>query len=103
MFYFAKDIVNKYKISQGTQKKKALWKDLKTGTDFLEGAHPQKLFVPPPGAFGTAPKSFCAPANYIYYDLIVSYLIILTKFVKLPKLWSQIIRSHHAGLENKFC
>ena len=52
------------------------------GTDFLGGggggAHP-------PEAFGT----------------IVSYLIILTtKFVKLPILWS---RSRHAGLENKFC
>ena len=45
----------------------------------------------PPEAFGTAPKSFCTPANYIYFDLIVSYLIILTtKFVKLPILWSQI-------------
>jgi hypothetical protein len=44
----------------------------------------------PPEAFGTAPKSFCT-ANYIYFDLIVSYLIILTtKFVKLPILWSQI-------------
>ena len=39
---------------------------------------------PPPKAFGT-------PANYIYFDLIDSYLIILTtKFVKLPILWSQI-------------
>ena len=47
---------------------------------------------PPPKAFGTAPKSFCTPANYIYFDLIVSYLIILTtKFVKLPILWSQIL------------
>jgi hypothetical protein len=37
----------------------------------------------PPEAFGTAPQSFCTPANYIYFDLIVSYLIILTtKFVK---------------------
>ena len=46
---------------------------------------------PPPEAFGTAPKSFCTPANYIYFDLIVSYLIILTtKFVKLPTSWSQI-------------
>ena len=54
---------------------------------------PQKLFCtrPPPEVFGTAPKSFCTPANYIYFDLIVSYLIILTtKFVKLPILWSQI-------------
>jgi hypothetical protein len=45
----------------------------------------------PPEAFGTTPKSFCTPANDIYFDLIVSYLIILTtKFVKLPILWSQI-------------
>jgi hypothetical protein len=42
-----------------------------SGTDFLEGVR--------------------TPANYIYFDLIVSYLIILTtKFVKLPILWSQI-------------
>ena len=40
---------------------------------------------PPPKAFGT-------PANYIYFDLIDSYFIILTtKFVKLPILWSQIL------------
>ena len=39
----------------------------------------------------TPPKAFGTPANYIYFDLIVSYLIILTtKFVKLPILWSQI-------------
>jgi hypothetical protein len=51
-------------------------------------AHPPPT---PPEAFGTAPKSFCTPANYIYFDLMVSYLIILaTKFVKLPILWSQI-------------
>jgi hypothetical protein len=57
-----------------------------------EGAHPPRNDLPPPPeAFGTAPKSFCNPANYIYFDLIVSYLIILTtKFVKLPILWSQI-------------
>ena len=49
------------------------------------------MICTPPEAFGTAPKSFCAPANYIYFDLIVSYLIILTtKFVKLPILLSQI-------------
>ena len=49
------------------------------------------LHPPPPEEFGTAPKSFCTHANYIYFDLIVSYLIILTtKFVKLPILWSQI-------------
>ena len=42
-----------------------------SGTDFLEGVS--------------------TPENYIYFDLIVSYLIILTtKFVKLPILWSQI-------------
>jgi hypothetical protein len=52
--------------------------------------HPQKWFAPPE-TFGTAPQSFCTPGNYIYFDLIVSYLIILTtKFVKLPILWSQI-------------
>ena len=39
--------------------------------------------------------------RYIYFDLIVSYLIILTtKFVKLPILYG--LRSRHAGLENKF-
>jgi hypothetical protein len=56
------------------------------------GAHtPRNYLHTPPEAFGTAPKSFCTPANYIYFDLIVSYLIILTtKFVKLPILWSQI-------------
>ena len=58
------------------------------GTDFLGGvrggAHPPRNDLHPPKAFGT-------PANYIYFDLIVSYLIILTtKFVKLPILWSQI-------------
>ena len=43
------------------------------------------------GCVRTALKSFYTPANYIYFDLIVSYLIILTtKFVKLPILWSQI-------------
>ena len=52
---------------------------------------PPEMICTPPEAFGTAPKSFCTPANYIYFDLIVSYLIILTtKFVKLPILWSQI-------------
>jgi hypothetical protein len=55
----------------------------------------------PPEAFGTAPQSFCTPANYIYFDLIVSYLIILTtKFVKLQYYG---LRSRHAGLENRFC
>jgi hypothetical protein len=44
------------------------------GTDFLGGC---------------SPKAFGTPANYIYFDLIVSYLIILTtKYVKLPILWS---------------
>jgi hypothetical protein len=44
------------------------------------GAHPPEMICTPPKAFGT-------PANYIYFDLIVSYLIILTtKFVKLPIL-----------------
>ena len=55
------------------------------------GCAPPRNDLHPPEAFGTAPKSFCTPANYIYFDLIVSYLIILTtKFVKLPILWSQI-------------
>ena len=45
----------------------------------------------PPEMICTPPKAFGTPANYIYFDLIVSYLIILTtKFVKLPILWSQI-------------
>ena len=40
-----------------------------------------------PGGWGVR-----TPTNYIYFDLIVSYLIILTtKFVKLPLLWSQIL------------
>ena len=52
---------------------------------------PHRNNLHPPEAFGTAPKSFCTPANYIYFDLIISYLIILTtKFVKLPILLSQI-------------
>ena len=66
-------------------------------------APPRNDLHPPPEAFGTAPKRFCTTANYIYFDLMVSYLIILTKIVKLPILWSQMIRSHHAGLENKYC
>ena len=46
----------------------------------------------PPEMICTPPKAFGTPANYIYFDLIVSYLIILTtKFVKLPILWSQIL------------
>jgi hypothetical protein len=50
------------------------------------GTHP-----PPPEAFGTAPKSFCTPSNYTYFDLIFSYLVILiTKFVKLLILWFQM-------------
>ena len=56
------------------------------------------LHPPPPEAFGTAPKSFCTPANYIYFDLIVSYLIILTtKFVKLPILR----KSPNCGIASK--
>ena len=52
---------------------------------FWGGAHPLEMICTPP------PKAFCTHANYIYFDLIVSYLIILTtKFVKLPILWSQI-------------
>jgi hypothetical protein len=51
---------------------------------------PQKWFASPRGIWHR-PQKFCTPANYIYFDLIVSYLIILTtKFVKLPILWSQI-------------
>ena len=51
------------------------------------GANP-----PPPEIICTPPEAFGTPANYIYFDLIVSYLIILTtKFVKLPILWSQIL------------
>ena len=66
-----------------------------TGTDFLGRcggcAPPRNDLHPPPEAFDTAPKRFFTPANYIYFDLIVSYLIILTtNFVKLPILWSQI-------------
>ena len=61
------------------------------GVRGVGGAHPPEMICTPPEAFGTAPKSFCTPANYIYFDLIVSYLILLTtKFVKLPILWSQI-------------
>jgi hypothetical protein len=38
--------------------------------------HPQRHLAPPP-------KVFAPPTNYTYFDLIVSYLIILTtKFVK---------------------
>ena len=48
--------------------------------------HPPEMICTPPPT-----KAFGTPANYIYFDLIVSYLIILTtKFVKLPILWSQI-------------
>ena len=50
------------------------------------GAPPEMICTPPPPL-----KGIGTPANYIYFDLIVSYLIILTtKFVKLPILWSQI-------------
>jgi hypothetical protein len=58
---------------------------------FSGGCAPPEIICTPPEAFGTAPQSFCTPANYTYFDLIVSYLIILTtKFVKSPILWSQI-------------
>jgi hypothetical protein len=70
-----------------------LFPHMAPGTDFLGVVRtPEMICTPPPQeAFGTAPKSFCTPTNYIYFDLIVSYLIILTtKFVKLPILWSQI-------------
>ena len=47
--------------------------------------------MPTSKAFPSTVVVFCTPANYIYFDLIVSYLIILTtRFVKLPILWSQI-------------
>ena len=52
---------------------------------------PEMICTPPPRDIWHCPQSFCTPANYISFDLIVSYLIILTtKFVKLPILWSQI-------------
>jgi hypothetical protein len=54
---------------------------------------PQKYFAPPPPKRHLAPpqKSFCTPSNYTYFDLIFSYLVILiTKFVKLLILWSQM-------------
>ena len=60
------------------------------------GAHPPRNYLHPPKAFGT-------PANYIYFDLIVSYLIILTtKFVKLPILWSQISPCRPRGISLAF-
>ena len=53
---------------------------------------PEMLYTPPQRHLAPPPKSFCTPANYIYFDLIFSYLIILTtKFVKLPILWFQIL------------
>ena len=59
------------------------------GTDFLGGCGGG--VCTPPEMICTPPKAFGTPANYIYFDLIVSYLIILTtKFVKLQILWSQI-------------
>ena len=43
-----------------------------TATDFLGGGiAPPEMYctpTPPPEAFGTAHKSFCAPENYIYYQ-----------------------------------
>jgi hypothetical protein len=46
---------------------------------------PQRHLAPPQ-------KSFCTPSNYTYFDLIFSYLVILiTKFVKLLILWSQML------------
>jgi hypothetical protein len=51
--------------------------------------HPEMICTP--RGIWHHPQKFLHPANYIYFDLIVSYLIILTtKFVKLPILWSQI-------------
>jgi hypothetical protein len=51
-----------------------------------------KLNPPPPQRhLAPPPKRFCTPSNYTYLDLIFSYLVILiTKFVKLLILWSQI-------------
>ena len=58
------------------------------------GCAPPEMICTPRNDLHTPPpprKAFGTPANYIYFDLIVSYLIILTtKFVKLPILWSQI-------------
>ena len=58
------------------------------------GAPLQKYFAPPPPPqrhLAPPQKSFCTPSNYTYFDLIFSYLVILiTKFVKLLILWSQI-------------
>jgi hypothetical protein len=49
---------------------------------------PQKCFAPP---LAPSQNSFCTPSNYTYFDLIFSYLVILiTKFVKLLILWSQM-------------
>jgi hypothetical protein len=46
---------------------------------------------PPPRHLVPPPKSFCTSSNYTYFDLIFSYLVILiTKFVKLLILWSQM-------------
>jgi hypothetical protein len=61
------------------------------GTDFLGGCTPPEMICPPRNDLHPPQRHFAPPANYIYFDLIVSYLIILTaKFVKLPILWSQI-------------
>jgi hypothetical protein len=52
---------------------------------------PEMICTPPP------PKAFGTPANYIYFDLIKLpilpnyYFDKITKFVKLPILWSQIL------------
>ena len=63
----------------------------------------RKCFAPPPPP--PPPKSFCTPSNYTYFDLIFSYLVILiTKFVKLLILWSQMppCRPRKQGLLNIF-
>jgi hypothetical protein len=64
-----------------------------SGTDFLCGGvrTPRNYLHAPRGIWHRPQKFLHTPANYIYFDLIVSSLIILTtKFVKLPILWSQI-------------
>jgi hypothetical protein len=67
---------------------------------------PQKWFAPPKGiwhppkAFGTAPKSFCTPANYIYFDLIVSYLIILTTKFVTQKLRATLDTNFYTNFNN---
>ena len=64
-----------------------------TGTDFLGGGgggggvRTPRNALHPPEAFATAPKKFCTPSNYTYFDLIFSYLVILiiVLFVETPR------------------